>query len=174
MKKIEINANQIGQVINADTANISYSPQAASPQAAEPQQHPSKPLPQPTASTPALFISYCRRDWETHVRPLVDHLREHDLTVWIDQDLIQGGQDWLDEINAALQSCAVMVLCVSAASLDSQFCKMEYRYFIEEKKHLIPVMLEDTPLPAGLRGIQYLNYSNLDILVERLHALLNA
>jgi hypothetical protein len=48
---------------------------------------------------------------------------------------------------------------------------MEYRYFIEEDKPLIPVICRQTELPAELRGIQFVQYPDLDNLVARLREL---
>ena len=116
----------------------------------------------------SIFVSYSRHDWEQYAQPLVSHLRQAGFTVWVDQHLLRGGQDWLDEINRALDACDCLVLCVSPAALDSKYVKMEYRYFVEEDKPLIPVICRQTELPAELRGIQYVQYSDSDELVARL------
>lgn len=121
--------------------------------------------------SPTVFVCYSRVDWPDYVRPLVDRLRAEGVAVWIDQRLLEGGQDWLDEINAALERCAVMVLCVSPEALASRYVKMEYRYFVDENKPIIPLICRETHLPAELRRIQFLPYADLDRLVEHLQKL---
>ena len=71
----------------------------------------------------SIFVSYSRHDWEAYARPLADRLRQAGFTVWVDQHLLRGGQDWLDEINAALKACDCLVLCVSPAALELKVCQ---------------------------------------------------
>lgn len=122
-----------------------------------------------------IFISYARADWDTYVEPLVKHLRGQGFTLWIDQDLIRGGDDWLDEINFALRQCDVLLLCVSPTALNSRFVKMEYRYFWNNDKLIIPVMCKSVPkpdLPAELQTIQYQPF-NLSNVTKTLRAYVN-
>ena len=91
--------------------------------------------------------------------------------VWVDQQLIRGGQDWLDEINQALKNSDCLVLCMSPEALDSKYVKIEYRYFLTEDKPIIPLLCRPAPLPAELRPIQHIPYAELDTLIARLKAL---
>lgn len=122
-------------------------------------------------TTKEVFVSYSRKDWTAHVQPLVDHLENAGINVWVDQHLLEGGQDWLDEINKALDRCTCLLLCVSPDALDSKYVKMEYRYFVEENKPIIPVICREAKIPAELRSIQHHPYANFDGLVERLKRL---
>jgi tetratricopeptide (TPR) repeat protein len=119
-----------------------------------------------------VFISYSREDWDQYVNPLVEHLRKQGITTWVDQHLLEGGDDWLDRINDALDSCSCMVLCVSPEALTSKYVKMEYRYFIDEDKPIIPVICREAKLPAELRRLQHLAFSDLSLVVQRLKKLL--
>jgi hypothetical protein len=119
----------------------------------------------------SIFVSYSRKDWTEFVEPLVDRLQQAGFEVWVDQHLLRGGQNWLDEVNQALASSDCMVLCVSPDALDSKYVKMEYRYLIEEDRPLIPVICRPVELPVELRGIQYIEYTYLDNLVARLREL---
>jgi WD40 repeat protein len=119
------------------------------------------------ALTPdSIFISYSRKDWHEFVEPLIQRLRAAGFSVWVDQYLIQGGEDWLDAINQAVDTCRRMILCVSSDALSSHYVKKEYRYFIDEKKLLLPLLCRDAKLPLELRGIHYLQYDNFDALVR--------
>jgi hypothetical protein len=50
---------------------------------------------------------------------------------------------------------------------------MEYRYFLDENKSVIPVVIEETKLPAELRGIQYIAYDATDDLIDEIQRRLN-
>lgn len=122
----------------------------------------------PDENAITIFVSYSRTDWDDFVEPLIQHLEAEGFRIWVDQHLIEGGADWLDEINEALESCQAMILCVSPTALASRFVKMEYRYFLQENKLLIPIICQQTKIPAELRGIQYLLYHDQPGLTERL------
>jgi len=121
-----------------------------------------------SSSITELFISYSRLDWNEYVAPLVNRLQKENVKVWVDQYLLQGGQDWLDKINEALEKCNALILCVSPEAIASKYVKMEYRYFFDENKPVIPFICRDTKLPAELRRVQYLRYSELSELVQLL------
>lgn len=110
-------------------------------------------------SADTVFISYSRKDWEAHVKPLVALLRSHGIKLWLDQDLIQGGDDWMDALEKALEECGRLVLCMSPDSLESPWVKREYRHFIKAKKTVYPLKCgEIGQLPPMLDPIQYLPY----------------
>ncbi|MBK8024968.1 MAG: TIR domain-containing protein [Chloroflexi bacterium] len=119
-----------------------------------------------------IFVSYSRRDWTEFVEPLVERLRHNGLSVWVDQHLLEGGQDWMDEINHALKLCRVMILCVSPEALQSRCVKMEYRHFFNSNKPILPVICRPAELPAELGGIQFLAYEAGETIVARTRDLL--
>lgn len=114
----------------------------------------------------SVFISYGRNDWEKYVMILVERLTASGIKVWVDQYLLQGGDDWLDKITEALEKCNRMILCVTPSALQSKYVKMEYRYFFHRHKLLVPLVCEKTQLPAELEGIQYLDYGDFDSLLH--------
>ncbi|MBE2271710.1 MAG: TIR domain-containing protein [Anaerolinea sp.] len=122
-----------------------------------------------TVVSDTIFISYSRRDWDSHVRPLVERLRQAGYSVWVDQHLLQGGQDWRDEINHALDLCGRMILCVSPDALESKYVRLEYRYFLDENKPIIPIICREAKLLPELRVLQWLPY-DFDALIGVLGA----
>ncbi|MEP7289632.1 MAG: toll/interleukin-1 receptor domain-containing protein [Chloroflexota bacterium] len=126
---------------------------------------------QPTPQKSEVFVSYSRKDWIDYAEPLVTHLRSQGLNVWVDQHLLEGGDDWLDRINEALERCYCLVLCVSPEALSSKYAKMEYRYFMRENKPIVPIICQEAKLPAELGGIHYLPFSDLPAIVQRLKKL---
>jgi hypothetical protein len=122
-----------------------------------------------TADDPQVFVSYSRKDWQDYVVPLVDRLHQAGLAVWIDQNMIEGGNNWLRSINEALEKCPFLILCVTPDALASDYVQMEYQYFIVKKKQgLLPLFCRPTDLPPDLVAIQYYQYDDLDKLIERL------
>jgi acyl carrier protein len=117
------------------------------------------------ATPDTVFISYSRSDWDTYVKPLIETLYSHGILVWVDQFLLQGGKNWQDEINLALEVCRRMILCVSERSLNSKYVKEEYRYFYRHNKLLIPIMCEPTKLLPDLESIQCVNYKDTNQLL---------
>lgn len=113
-----------------------------------------------------IFISYRRSDWDMFVNPLVGRLRAEGLSVWVDQHLLEGGDDWLDEINKALRVCERMILCVSPEALESRHVKLEYRYFFNNGKKIFPLVCREAELPAELQTIQYYPFKRLEDLIR--------
>jgi hypothetical protein len=116
--------------------------------------------------TVSVFLSYSRQDWDQYASPLVERLRSEGVHVWVDQHTIDSGDDWMDEINEALQQSECLVLCVSPEALASKYVKMEYRYFISENKPILPVLCREADFPAELRGIQYVTYDSTDEIID--------
>lgn len=127
----------------------------------------------PRLKSKKVFISYKRSDYEMFVKPLVDLLKQHDMDVWVDQHLLEVGQDWIEKIEIALDECAVMVLCVSPEALASRYVQTEYRSFFHQGKPILPLICKPAPLPPLLIGIQTMRFSDLDRLVARLKVLMS-
>ena len=73
-----------------------------------------------------IFISYTHAD-KSHLDNLVAWLRnngfaEHEL--WYDHN-IQGGSNWRDEINSALDEAFAILVIVTANSANSLYCTYE-------------------------------------------------
>jgi CheY-like chemotaxis protein len=114
----------------------------------------------------SIFISYSRVDWKNFVEPMVQQMRDAGLNIWLDQTLLEGGQDWLDKINEVLDTCDYMVLCVSPDALKSPNVKIEYRYFFHQNKPIIPVICREAKLPFELLSFHHLPYTDIDKLIR--------
>jgi len=105
---------------------------------------------------PYFFISYARVDWDEYVAPLVEQLEAAGIDIWVDQHLLQGGDDWLDAINDALDDTQGLILLVTSDALASKYVKIEYRYCFANDKPIYPVICKEVErLPAELFGIQH-------------------
>ena len=113
------------------------------------------------SKTADVFISYSREDKDT-VLSLSAKLREAGVTVWIDQGGIDGAAMWSEEIVNALEGAKVLMLMVSEKSVNSHNVVKEVLLASERKEHILPIHLEPTRIPAGLKyllaGIQHIEY----------------
>ena len=103
-----------------------------------------------------VFVSYSRSDWASFVSELVEHLDEASQRVWIDQNYLIGGDDWIDAIGDALQVCDSLLLVLSPQALSSKYVKMEYRHFFRQGKPIIPILcqrVEELPFELSIPSI---------------------
>jgi pSer/pThr/pTyr-binding forkhead associated (FHA) protein len=106
-----------------------------------------------------IFLAYMREDWEDLVAPLTVILQDAGMEVWVDQYLAQGGADWTAAIEQALHECWLLVVIVSPESLESRYMKLEYRYFINREKPVIPFMYKPTEkMPPELSNREIIRY----------------
>jgi hypothetical protein len=108
--------------------------------------------------TPSIFISYSHRDTE-FAEKLDDHLTKAGFVTWRDKIRIDPGDDWSDSINGALQTCQIMILIHSPDAVASDQVKKEWKYFIDKKKTLIPVLYRNTESRHYLlHDIEYVSF----------------
>lgn len=122
----------------------------------------------PNVSDGGIFISYSRKDLQQFVEPVVKRLYAAQFILWWDLANIPPGSNWRDELDAALKKSSCMIFFMTENSLASEFCKQEYRYFLNHGKKLFPVMCEMVEVPPSLQGINYVLYRNIDRLFETL------
>lgn len=112
-----------------------------------------------TPMTPQIFVSYARFDHE-QVFPIVEKLREKGLQIWIDHEGIHGAKLWSQEIVHAIEDCKVFILFASSTAFQSQNVTKELALASESRKHILPVFIEDAPIPTAMKyqlaGIQHL------------------
>jgi adenylate cyclase len=108
-----------------------------------------------------VFISYSREDKE-RVLGLAAKLRAAGVSLWIDQGGIDGAAMWGEEIVNALENAKVLLLMVTDAAVRSHNVAKEVVLASERKGHILPVHLESTRIPPGLKyplaGIQHIEY----------------
>ncbi|MET0903741.1 MAG: toll/interleukin-1 receptor domain-containing protein, partial [Acidimicrobiales bacterium] len=108
----------------------------------------------------AMFVSYARQDRET-VASLKADLERLGREVWIDEKL-RGGQEWWDEILAAIRSCEVFVWTVSPTSVKSTACKAELGYAFALGRPVLPIMIKSVAIgltPERIANSQIVDYT---------------
>ena len=127
-----------------------------------------------------VFITYARPEWQSIVVPMMALMQDAGLKVWVDQYLIQGGDDWMIAVEQALSECKVLVVVVSPEALESRYTRLAYRYFFNREKPIVPVLyapVEDMPLE--LKKHPVINYAStdrkktFDALIEQVKKLKN-
>jgi hypothetical protein len=128
------------------------------------------------------FLCYAHSGGDSPSRKLVQELQKHLNQVhaeeghraWCDQD-IEAGDDWLVEIQRALDRAAYAILFVNIEFLESRFItEVEFPNLLDAARRdgllLIPLRVSDCLLPDWLERIQFLNYERpLASMHSRVH-----
>lgn len=106
-------------------------------------------MPQITRSD--IFISYSRKD-ENVVVFFCNKFKEKGFTVWRDKNMIDYGDEFMDEIEKAIEHCGIFVYFSSKDANKSKYVKQEIQTAKKFTKRIVPIILDDTPFPKGLRN----------------------
>ena len=126
---------------------------------------------------PRVFLSYSRSN-RNAVIDLQNDLRHQDIHAWRDEANIPGGDEWERVISAAIEELSVMILAVTQESIASEWVKKECEAFIENRKPLIPYIIDEQvkdKLPDYLSAIQFIDGTQpngFGELVKRLRTVL--
>jgi len=96
-----------------------------------------------------VFISYSSSD-RAIVNAAARLLRAGGATVFQDVVDIEFGARWKDALFDALNRCERVMVFWSAASSKSTWVEREWRCALEAHKRIVPMLLDDTPLPPPL------------------------
>ena len=106
-------------------------------------------MPQITRSD--IFISYSRKD-ENVVVFFCNKFKEKGFTVWRDKNMIDYGDEFMDVIDKAIAQCGVFIYFSSKDANKSKFVKREIQSAKKYTKRIVPIILDDSPFPIGLRN----------------------
>lgn len=113
-----------------------------------------------------VFLCHASQD-KPVVRELYQRLlAEAWIDPWLDEEKLLPGQDWNLEIKKAVEDSDAVIVCVSSISVAKEgYVQRELRQVLDialEKLEgaifVIPVRLDDCPLPRQLRDRQFLDY----------------
>lgn len=108
---------------------------------------------------PLLFVSYSRGDL-VRTRPVIALLEQAGFDVWWDGRL-EGGENYLQTTEAALEGADAVVVLWSAASTQSHWVRDEAQRG-RERGCLVPLTIDGTMAPLGFRQFQLLDISGWD------------
>lgn len=96
------------------------------------------------------FISYARVD-KPRIVKTVSELRSRGLNIWIDEEGIDGASVWRGEIVHAIQNSESVIFFASQSSCQSEAVEKELTIASEEKKTILPVLIEKVKFPTRIR-----------------------
>lgn len=106
-----------------------------------------------------IFISYKRED-QPVARRLADALEKEGWSVWWDPKL-RAGAHYDDVIEKALRESKCVIVIWSELSVSSRYVRDEATYALEHEK-LVPVAVDNVPLPLRFRGVQTMSLVQWD------------
>ena len=109
-----------------------------------------------------IFISYSHADSD-FVESLAKQLVRHKHYIWLDKWELNVGDSLIQRIQGALHQTPGLIVILSKASIESEWCKKELESGLirelEEKRVVVfPVIKEDCELPLFLRGKVYADF----------------
>lgn len=111
-----------------------------------------------------IFLSYARKD-VAEVNALYDQLKRMGFSPWQDHKDILPGQKWLDAIFKAIRESPFFLACLSNNSVNKRGVIQRevnealdiLREKLSEDIYLIPVRLEECPVPEELTKFQWVD-----------------
>ncbi len=107
----------------------------------------------------SVFVSYVRSDADFALQ-LARDLKAAGVTAWIDQIDIPPGDRWDAAIEKALSGSECVVVVLSRASVQSANVMDEVSFALDERKRVVPVVVEECPVPMRLRRLQFIDFSS--------------
>jgi TIR domain-containing protein len=105
-----------------------------------------------------VFISHAGAD-KPFVRRLAARLEKSHFQVWLDEHDLIAGDPLPESIGKALQAAKVILVVVSKESVASKWLRYELNVatdrMIKGECRVIPVVIDETPLPAEVIGLLY-------------------
>lgn len=123
-----------------------------------------------------VFVSHSSED-EAFVDLVNDALKVPGIEVLIDSD-IQPGEPWEHALNSFVNAADVLLIVVSRHSLISPWVQFECMGFLARVKEnpsldVIPILLDDSPLPEFLASYQFADFRLPEKYTEKLKDLAN-
>jgi hypothetical protein len=107
---------------------------------------------------PTIFVSYAREDSDVALK-LSRDLKAAGAQIWLDQLDIPPGERWDRAVEAALERSKCLLVVLSPRSVSSENVMDEVSYAIDEKKEIVPVIVEQCKLPLRMRRLQFIDFT---------------
>lgn len=106
----------------------------------------------------SIFISYSRSDSD-FVDRLEADLRARDFQVWVDRQRVEGGQDWAEMIQRAIERSEYLLVVLSPDAVASEWVKKEIGFAQSSGKYVIPLLYRRVAqVPIRLEGLQWIEF----------------
>lgn len=116
---------------------------------------------QPPISSLEVFLSYSRADSD-FARDLNDALQLQGKTTWFDQESIDSGADFQQEIFKGIETSDNFVFVISPDSVNSPYCNDEVEYARKLNKRMITVLhrpIDPSELNETLSNLQWIDFN---------------
>ncbi len=124
-----------------------------------------------------LFISYASED-RAHVKRLYQKFEDAGMQPWMDDEDLVVGDVWAQKIDAAIATSDFFVACLSTRSVDKQGVlrkeldrAIDLWYSRAAENFIVPVFLEECPIPRRLAHLQKLDLWHDDGWVRLKHGI---
>ncbi|MGO9116551.1 MAG: toll/interleukin-1 receptor domain-containing protein [Desulfomonilaceae bacterium] len=116
--------------------------------------------------TSVVFLSYSQKD-NSVVRAFSTGLQRQGIEVWFDETHLPAGASLIKEISKGLESADCLVFFISKNSTDSTWALHELNLIMARRIRsagitIIPILLDDTRVPALLRDVKYIDLRDQD------------
>jgi hypothetical protein len=117
-----------------------------------------------------IFIAYAHQGtgW---IRELTKALRDRGLSVWLDEDGAQLGEEWGRKTRDALRNSSSVVFLVEQGAANSNWLALELGMVLAAGKPIIPVVdpdLRSEEIPGPIRRRPYLKREDPRIVAEEI------
>lgn len=119
-----------------------------------------------------IFISHSSKD-DRFVDNLRLDLHRRGYQTWVDHHDIPAGKVWDQVVEQQLKTCDLMILVLSSAATTSDEVGIEWREFRTMNKTILPVKVQDCPIPLLIRHLQHLDFSDEGAYERSLRRLLD-
>lgn len=107
-----------------------------------------------------VFVSYSTQDAKI-ISTIVKLLRAVRDYVFYAPDSIKAGSVWTREISRSIRASEIVFVFWCVHSAASREVEAEYKYAIEQGRPVVPVILDETPLPDVLSQYQGIDFRDL-------------
>lgn len=104
-----------------------------------------------------IFVSYSRHDRNV-IAPVVAVMRSSHALVFVDVDDIQPGKRWRQQTEHALSDAQLVVVFWCDHARRSLEVTREYLAALDLGKDVLPIRIDDTPVPAQLAEFQTIDF----------------
>lgn len=106
-----------------------------------------------------VFLSHSKVDGD-FAELMKLRLEREGFTAWIDNDRLEPGIDWRQEIDDSIKKALAVIAVMSPDARASEYVTYEWAFAWGAGVPVIPLMLRDTSLHPRLAALQYLDFTN--------------
>ena len=110
----------------------------------------------------SVFISHCKHDSD-FAELIKLRLEKEGVPVWIDNDRLEPGIDWKQEIDEAIKIANTLIVIMSPEARESEYVTYEWSFALGCDIRIVPVMLRETSLHPRLATLNYIDFTNFRV-----------